>query len=87
MSTDEKLYLSFHFYDGDDNGTPKLGTREIDFDEDGWPYVVSDEAFGFNWAVPFCWSAPRGIALVESIFRRKVNGLYPSARFLIFTAS
>ncbi|MEM6842663.1 MAG: family 43 glycosylhydrolase [Bacteroidota bacterium] len=44
-----KYCLSFHYYDGNANGTPRLGTREIVFDEEGWPYVVSDEEFAF-WA-------------------------------------
>ena len=31
--------LVYHYYDGDDGGTPKLGLNRIAFTSDGWPYV------------------------------------------------
>lgn len=43
-----KLCFSFHYYDGDNDGIPKLGTREIKFDEDGWPFIPSEEEFEFR---------------------------------------
>jgi arabinan endo-1,5-alpha-L-arabinosidase len=29
----------YHYYDGNDNGTPKLGISRLAFTSDGWPYV------------------------------------------------
>ncbi|MEM7738348.1 MAG: family 43 glycosylhydrolase [Deinococcota bacterium] len=40
--SDGRVLMSFHYYDGRDNGTPKLATRELAFDAEGWPYVVRD---------------------------------------------
>jgi arabinan endo-1,5-alpha-L-arabinosidase len=31
--------LVYHYYDGDANGTPKLGINRLAFTSDGWPYV------------------------------------------------
>ncbi len=31
--------LVYHYYDGDDSGTPKLGLNRIAFTSDGWPYL------------------------------------------------
>lgn len=31
--------LVYHYYDGDANGTPKLGLNRIAFTADGWPYL------------------------------------------------
>ncbi len=31
--------LAYHYYDGDDNGTPKLGLNELSWGADGWPTV------------------------------------------------
>ncbi|WP_354533032.1 arabinan endo-1,5-alpha-L-arabinosidase, partial [Nonomuraea sp. KC401] len=31
--------LVYHYYDGADNGTPKLGINLLGWDADGWPYV------------------------------------------------
>ncbi|MEM1056939.1 MAG: family 43 glycosylhydrolase [Bacteroidota bacterium] len=39
---DGALCLSFHFYDGGDGGRPKVATRPLGFDSDGWPVVSSD---------------------------------------------
>jgi arabinan endo-1,5-alpha-L-arabinosidase len=43
-----KLCFSFHYYDAESDGTPRLGTREIIFDEDGWPFIPSEEEFKFK---------------------------------------
>jgi arabinan endo-1,5-alpha-L-arabinosidase len=29
----------YHYYDGNNNGTPTLGINRLGFDSDGWPYV------------------------------------------------
>lgn len=34
-----KSYVSFHFYDGDNSGSPTLEIRELKFDSEGWPIV------------------------------------------------
>ncbi|MEM6785449.1 MAG: family 43 glycosylhydrolase [Bacteroidota bacterium] len=39
---DDTLCLSFHFYDGEDDGRPKAATRPLAFDAENWPYVVAD---------------------------------------------
>jgi beta-xylosidase len=44
---DGRMEMSFHYYDGDFAGLPKFSTREIAFNEQGWPYVVSDNPFRF----------------------------------------
>ncbi|MFC5815160.1 MULTISPECIES: arabinan endo-1,5-alpha-L-arabinosidase [Nonomuraea] len=31
--------LVYHYYDGDDGGTPKLGLNRLAWDADGWPHV------------------------------------------------
>ncbi|WP_336205253.1 arabinan endo-1,5-alpha-L-arabinosidase [Nonomuraea sp. LPB2021202275-12-8] len=31
--------LVYHYYDGTDNGTPKLGLNVLGWDSEGWPYV------------------------------------------------
>ena len=32
-------WLAYHYYDGEDNGTPKLGLNRLDFTRDGWPVL------------------------------------------------
>ena len=39
-------YFSHHYYDGDDNGTPKLGIAKLTWSAAGWPVVSRD------WAAP-----------------------------------
>ncbi|MGA7714258.1 MAG: family 43 glycosylhydrolase [Rhizomicrobium sp.] len=34
-----QVVLNYHYYDGTDNGVPKLGLNNLQFDADGWPYV------------------------------------------------
>ena len=34
-----KDVLSYHYYDGDDNGTPKLGLNTLNWTDTGWPKV------------------------------------------------
>ena len=34
-----ELYLSFHYYDAENDGLPRMGVAEITF-EDGWPTVI-----------------------------------------------
>jgi arabinan endo-1,5-alpha-L-arabinosidase len=29
----------YHYYDGDNNGTPTLGINRLVFDSDGWPSI------------------------------------------------
>jgi arabinan endo-1,5-alpha-L-arabinosidase len=31
--------IVYHYYDGNNNGTPTLGINRLGFDSDGWPYV------------------------------------------------
>jgi arabinan endo-1,5-alpha-L-arabinosidase len=31
--------LVYHYYDGNNNGTPTLGINRLGFTTDGWPYV------------------------------------------------
>lgn len=38
----DRFYLSFHFYDGDDNGRPRLAIRRLEWSADGWPKVVGE---------------------------------------------
>lgn len=38
--TNGKLYLSFHYYDGEDEGLSRFGLRELTFDDEGWPVVL-----------------------------------------------
>jgi arabinan endo-1,5-alpha-L-arabinosidase len=38
----ERFYLSYHFYDGDDNGRPRLAVRRLEWSADGWPKLVGD---------------------------------------------
>ncbi|RZK87103.1 MAG: arabinan endo-1,5-alpha-L-arabinosidase, partial [Hymenobacter sp.] len=35
-------YFSHHYYDGDDNGAPKLGLAKLTWDAAGWPVVSRD---------------------------------------------
>jgi arabinan endo-1,5-alpha-L-arabinosidase len=32
--------LAYHYYDAEDEGTPKLGLNRLDWSEDGWPIVL-----------------------------------------------
>ncbi|MEL6349596.1 MAG: family 43 glycosylhydrolase, partial [Myxococcota bacterium] len=48
IERDGGLCLSYHFYDGDDNGHPKLGMAPLAFDEAGWPYAVTDQTCHFR---------------------------------------
>ncbi|GAA1849396.1 arabinan endo-1,5-alpha-L-arabinosidase [Myceligenerans crystallogenes] len=43
-SADSSYYLAFHFYDGDNAGSPTLAVREIEWDEEGWPSVRLGES-------------------------------------------
>ncbi|WP_427167281.1 arabinan endo-1,5-alpha-L-arabinosidase [Streptomyces sp. C1-1] len=33
-------WLAYHYYDADDNGTPKLGLNRLGWTKDGWPEVL-----------------------------------------------
>jgi len=33
--------LVYHYYDGNQNGTPELGINHISWTTDGWPYVAT----------------------------------------------
>jgi arabinan endo-1,5-alpha-L-arabinosidase len=35
----DRTYLVYHYYDGQNNGTPTLGISPLYFDADQWPYV------------------------------------------------
>jgi arabinan endo-1,5-alpha-L-arabinosidase len=35
----EAYWMSYHFYDGEDNGRPKLAIRPLEWTKDGWPVV------------------------------------------------
>lgn len=37
---DGRLILTFHYYDGENGGVPKLGWRELNFGNGGWPIVA-----------------------------------------------
>jgi arabinan endo-1,5-alpha-L-arabinosidase len=37
IEDDGVKYLSYHFYDGDQRGRPKLGLRLLEWDAEGWP--------------------------------------------------
>jgi arabinan endo-1,5-alpha-L-arabinosidase len=37
----ERSYLSYHFYDGDDFGRPRLAIRRLEW-SDGWPKVIGE---------------------------------------------
>lgn len=32
--------LAYHYYDGADNGVPKLGLNTLSWGDDGWPVVT-----------------------------------------------
>ncbi|SDO19387.1 arabinan endo-1,5-alpha-L-arabinosidase [Streptomyces sp. cf386] len=32
-------WLACHYYDAEDEGTPKLGLNKLNWQRDGWPYV------------------------------------------------
>ncbi len=34
-----QAYLVYHYYDGNNNGAPKLGLNKMYFDAAGWPYI------------------------------------------------
>jgi len=36
------LTFVYHYYDGNNNGTPTLGINSIAFTSDGWPYLVAN---------------------------------------------
>ncbi len=43
----QDLYIfTFHYYDGEDNGKPKLGARYLEWDDDDWPVLVPIRS---NW--------------------------------------
>lgn len=48
---DGQLQMSFHYYDGLDAGKPKLGVRELLFDEAGWPKLAPTPDFDRDGAV------------------------------------
>lgn len=39
MTVGSKVLLVYHYYDGANNGAPKLGLNYMSFDSDGWPHV------------------------------------------------
>jgi arabinan endo-1,5-alpha-L-arabinosidase len=38
----ERCWLSFHFYDGSENGRSKLAIRGLEWTKDGWPAVTGE---------------------------------------------
>lgn len=38
-TNDNKVVLTYHYYNGTENGFPRLGLNYLAFDADGWPYV------------------------------------------------
>ena len=38
----DKMVMTFHYYDGEEEGLPKLAGRELTLDADGWPVVSTD---------------------------------------------
>lgn len=38
----DRTLLSYHFYDAEANGRPRLAIRPLEWDEDGWPLAVGD---------------------------------------------
>ncbi len=36
----DRYWLSYHFYDGEQNGRPRLGIRPLEWAADGWPRVA-----------------------------------------------
>jgi hypothetical protein len=43
-----KIAISFHYYDGTDSGVSRFTSRELAFNDDGWPFIVSDKRFDFE---------------------------------------
>ncbi|TWT57716.1 Intracellular endo-alpha-(1-_5)-L-arabinanase [Thalassoglobus neptunius] len=41
---DDQQFLSFHYYDGDSNGRPRLGILPLEWSEEGWPIVRMPDA-------------------------------------------
>jgi arabinan endo-1,5-alpha-L-arabinosidase len=39
---DDRYLLSYHFYDRDDNGRPKLAIRPLEWDAEGWPRIAGE---------------------------------------------
>lgn len=42
LEVDGKSYVSYHFYDGENNGTPTLEISPLEFSADGWPTVIQN---------------------------------------------
>ena len=36
----DRHFLSYHFYDGENSGRPKLAVRRLEWSNDGWPKVI-----------------------------------------------
>lgn len=68
-----KYCLTFHFYDGEENGVPTLGIRELIW-ENGWP-VVTEYGFEFyGWNLRSVSSRSIQELLIHSIYST-TNGL------------
>ena len=39
MTDSDGPLITYHYYDGNNNGTPALGINRIGFTADGWPYI------------------------------------------------
>jgi arabinan endo-1,5-alpha-L-arabinosidase len=39
MTVGTQPLLVYHYYDGNNNGTPTLGLNKLSFDSSGWPYI------------------------------------------------
>jgi len=37
LQDESNEWVSYHFYDGNNNGLPSLGLRKLEWDKDGWP--------------------------------------------------
>lgn len=91
---DGRYFLSYHYYDGVNNGAPTLGIREVTWSADGWPVPQGDWQASYPFDIDardqngaFNGTLENGASVVDDATRGKVLNLSGSDQHVMFPLS